>query len=131
MSRIVCALGVLCIYSATVSAAPPELSGRWSGYWISETNGHSGPLHGKFIQLDAETYRVRFHGRFAKVIPFGYSTKMHVAGGNDDVTILTASQKLGPFLGTFQMLATVTPTSFDAGFTSRSDNGRFVLSRRR
>ncbi|HEV3384727.1 MAG TPA: hypothetical protein VG097_07920, partial [Gemmata sp.] len=73
-------IGVLCAFSSTTSAAPPGLSGKWSGYWISETNGHTGSLHGNFKQLDAETYRVRFHGRFAKVIPFWYSTKMHVAG---------------------------------------------------
>ena len=131
MSRIIYVVGVLCTCTATVTAGPPELSGRWSGYWISESNGHTGPLHGKFTQLDAETYRVRFHGRFAKIIPFSYSTKMHIASGNDDVMILTTNRNLGPFLGTFQMSATATPTSFDAAFTSRNDSGRFVLTRRR
>jgi hypothetical protein len=124
-------LGVLCAFSSTISAAPPELGGQWSGYWLSETNGHTGPLHGSFKQLDAETYRVRFHGRFAKVIPFWYWTKMHVAGATDDALLLSASQNLGPFFGTFQMTATASASSFDAGFISRSDNGRFVLSRRR
>lgn len=131
MIRIVFVLALLCVCATTAAAAPPELSGRWSGYWVSETNGHTGPLHGKFTQLDDETYRVRFHGRFARVIPFWYATKLHVAGASDDVAILTASQNLGPFFGTFRMTATATATSFDAGFSSRSENGRFVLSRRR
>ena len=122
---------VLCAFATTSFSAPPELSGRWSGYWVSETNGHTGPLHGSFKQLDAETYRVRFHGRFAKVIPFWYSTKMHIAGATDDAILLSASQNLGPLFGTFRMTATASATSFDAGFTSRSDSGRFVLSRRR
>ena len=117
--------------SAQAFAAPPELSGSWSGYWVSDKNGHTGTLHGKFVQLDAETYRVSFHGRFAKVIPFWYSTKLHVAGSSDEVVLLTASQNLGPLLGTFQTTATATPTSFDAHFTSRRDSGRFVLTRRR
>jgi hypothetical protein len=131
MCRIVCALGFLCFSTASAFAAPPELSGKWSGYWVSETNGHTGPLHGSFKQLDTETYRVRFHGRFAKVVPFWYSTKMYVAGATDDAIVLTASQNLGPLFGTFQMTASATGTNFDAGFTSRGDNGRFVLSRRR
>jgi hypothetical protein len=123
-------IGVLCAFSTTASAAPPELSGQWSGYWLSEKSGHTGPLHCNFKQLDAETYRVRFHGRFAKVIPFWYSTKMHVAGATDGAILLSASQNLGLF-GTFQMTAAATGSDFDASFTSRSDNGRFVLFRRR
>jgi hypothetical protein len=130
MSRYLCVVGFLCNISTTVSAAPPELSGQWSGYWVSDKSGHTGPLHGKFKQLDDETYRVRFHGRFAKVIPFWYSTKMHVSGIGDDSVLLTASQNL-PLFGTFQTTAAATATSFDAGFTSRSDTGRFVLTRRR
>jgi hypothetical protein len=70
MLRIAFVVGVLCAFSATAFADPPELTGRWSGYWVSEKNGHTGPLNGKFVRLDDETYRVRFHGRFAKVIPF-------------------------------------------------------------
>jgi hypothetical protein len=122
---------ILGAISTTAFAEPPELSGSWSGYWVSDKNGHTGPLHGKFTQLDAETYRVRFHGRFAKVIPFWYSTKMRVAGTSDDVVLLSASQNLGPLLGTFQTTATATATSFDAQFTSRGDSGRFVLTRQR
>lgn len=131
MIRIAIVLGVLVSFSTGAFAAPPELTGRWSGYWVSEKSGHTGPLHGKFVQLDDETYRVRFHGRFAKIIPFAYSTKMHVAGTSDDVVALTANQNLGPFLGTFQTSATATATFFDASFTSRGDSGRFVLTRRR
>ncbi len=130
MIRLACAVGVLCAFSAAASAAPPELTGRWSGYWVSEKSGHTGPLHGKFVQLDDETYRVRYHGRFAGIIPFVYSAKMHVEGMTDDAILLTANQNL-PFFGSFQTTATSTATSFDASFTSRSDSGRFVLSRRR
>jgi hypothetical protein len=131
MFRIAFVAGILCAFAATASAAPPELNGRWSGYWVSDKSGHTGPLHGKFVQLDSETYRVRFHGRFAKIIPFVYSTKLHVEGTTEDTVVLSANQNLGPFLGTFQTSALATATSFDASFTARSDSGRFVLSRRR
>jgi hypothetical protein len=131
MRRTAIAFFVLCAFTTTASAASPDLTGRWSGYWVSDKNGHTGPLHGKFTQLDADTYRVRYRGRFAKIIPFMYSTKMHVEGVGDDVVLLTASQNLGPLLGTFQSSATATSTSFNADFSSRGDSGRFVLSRRR
>jgi hypothetical protein len=131
MFRTLFVASVLAISASTASSAPPELSGRWSGYWISDTNGHHGPLHGKFTQLDSETYRVNFHGRFAKIVPFWYSTKLTVVGGDDDVVVLTASRNLGALLGTFQTTAVATGASFDAQFSSRNDSGRFVLTRRR
>jgi hypothetical protein len=122
---------VVSVCPSLAYAGPPELSGQWSGYWVSDKNGHTGPLHGKFTQLDCETYRVRYHGRFAKVIPFWYTTKMHVTGAFDDSLVLTASQNLGPFLGTFKTTAVATPSSFEAQFSSRGDSGRFVLTRQR
>lgn len=112
------------------SAQPPVLSGRWDGYWVSDANGHTGPLHARFRQLDADTYRVAFRGRFAKVVPFWYATKLHVAGAGDGTVVLTASQRL-PFVGEYRTTAAATATDFDAAFTSRKDSGRFVLTRRR
>src|SRR5262245_15042767 len=66
-------VGVL-LLAASVQAQPPDLTGRWSGRWESDKNGHSGPLHARFRQLDCETYRVAFRGRFWGVFPFYYRT---------------------------------------------------------
>src|SRR6056297_3148322 len=49
-------------------AASPQ--GRWSGTWTSESTGHRGTLKARIRQVDANTYRAIFMGRFAKVIPF-------------------------------------------------------------
>ncbi len=130
MSRFVLVAVVALAFAGTAAAQPPDLTGRWSGYWVSETNGHTGPLHGRFRQLDADTYRVAFRGRFAKVVPFWYTTKLHVAGVDDGVVILTASQRL-PLVGEYRTTAVATATHFDANFTSAKDSGRFVLTRRR
>ncbi|MBA4188542.1 MAG: hypothetical protein C0467_11100 [Planctomycetaceae bacterium] len=128
MSRYALAFLVITL-PGVANAQPPELSGRWSGYWVSDKNGHTGPLHGRFRQIDADTYRVAFHGRFAKVIPFWYTTKLHVEGTGDGVVLLGASQNL-PLLGEYRTSATATANSFNATFTSRKDAGRFVLNRR-
>jgi hypothetical protein len=123
-------VGVLLLVASGVGAQPPDLSGKWSGRWVSDKNGHSGPLHARFRQLDGDTYRVAFRGRFWGVFPFFYRTTMNVAGTGGDAAILTASQRLGP-LGTFTTTAVATSTNFDAAFSSRNDSGRFVMSRRR
>jgi hypothetical protein len=130
MSRVALAVVVALVFADTASAQPPVLAGRWSGEWISDANGHHGPLHGRFRQLDADTYRVAFRGRFAKVIPFWYSTKLHVAGVGDGVVLLTVTKRL-PLVGEFRTTAIATATHFDATFTSAKDSGRFVLTRRR
>jgi hypothetical protein len=127
---LVVAVFALLGFAGTASAQSPDLSGRWSGYWVSDRNGHTGPLHGRFRRLDADTYRVAYTGRFWGVFPFRYSTNMQVVGVGDGVVQLAASRRLGP-LGTFTTLATATETHFDATFWSRNDSGRFVMSRRR
>lgn len=131
--RRVLALAALCVlpsvsFAQTVPAGP-DVSGRWSGYWVSDTNGHTGPLHARFTPKGDDAYRVTYRGRFAKVIPFRYATTMDVIGRDDGVVVLSAERSLGPF-GTFRTTATVTGTNFDATFTSRRDSGRFVLQKR-
>jgi hypothetical protein len=112
------------------AAGAPDLSGKWSGYWVSDKNGHTGPLHGRFRPIDGDTYRVTYRGRFWGVFPFRYGTTMDVVGAGDGVVQLAASRRIGP-LGTFSTTATATDSHFDAAFASRNDSGRFVLSRRR
>jgi hypothetical protein len=130
MIRLIAVCALLVLLNGFAQAQPPELSGKWSGRWVSDKNGHSGPLHARFRQLDGESYRVAFRGRFWGVFPFFYRTTMNVEGSGEDVAVLTASQRLGP-LGTFTTTAVATSTSFDATFSSRNDSGRFVMSRRR
>jgi hypothetical protein len=110
-------------------AAGPDLSGDWSGCWISAKNGHRGPLRATFTRCSDGCYQVRFKGRFARIVPFRYRTSMTVTGTGDGVVLLSASRKLGPVLGTFTMTAVATETTFDAEFTSKNDCGRFVLTR--
>lgn len=130
MIRSLIALALLLVLAAPGSAQPPDLSGRWSGYWVSDKNGHTGPLHGRFRQVDAETYRVAYHGRFWRVFPFYYRTTMHLDGTGDGIAMLSASQRLGP-LGTFTTTALATDIDFNATFAAPNDSGRFVMSRRR
>jgi hypothetical protein len=109
--------------------AEPDLTDRWSGCWISDKNGHHGPLHATFCRTDACHYRVTFHGRFWKVIPFRYALTMAVVGRDGDKVLLSGSQPLGPLLGSFDYTATATHSEFTATFKSKNDCGRFELTR--
>jgi hypothetical protein len=111
----------------TMATASDPLSGRWTGYWSSDVNGHRGPLRAT-VSPSQSGYDVRFSGRFARVIPFVYRTHLDVVGAVGEATLLSAERRI-PLFGTFRTDAAVTPTSFDATFRSRKDGGRFVLTR--
>ncbi|XZE54518.1 hypothetical protein SH139x_000488 [Planctomycetaceae bacterium SH139] len=100
--------------------------GKWRGEWISGTNGHRGPLRASIRQTAAGDYRAVFAGRFAKVIPFVYSTRLTPTPWPGQYT----SVKRLPLVGTYRMSATVTPGHFEATFQGRKDQGVFRLDRR-
>jgi hypothetical protein len=117
------------IAAAQQPVAVPDLTGNWSGHWESCKNGHHGPLSARFCKADDGHYKVVFRGRFLKVVPFRYATTLTVTGYDGDRVFLGASKRLGPVLGSFSMDADATSSDFTARFTSRDDNGLFVLRR--
>jgi hypothetical protein len=108
----------------SVHAASP--TGNWRGSWSSQTTGHTGPLRARVRQIDEDTYRAVFVGRFAKVVPFIYPAKLERVPGTCDC--YRSSQRL-PLLGTYQMTATISSGAFHARYQSRKDHGSFDLAR--
>jgi hypothetical protein len=105
-----------------------DLSGEWSGRWESTRSGRGGPLRACFWQLDELHYRVRFRGRFLKIIPFRYQVTLDVTGHEDGKVLLAGRERLWLF-GTFDYLAGVAAGQFNATYTSKRDNGIFTLTR--
>ena len=124
--RIACL--VLLFSAAELRSAEPDLSGRWSGHWRSETTGHDGPLNARFKRTDATHYRVVFTGSFFKVIPFRYAQTLNVTGTDGNVVYLSGSSRLLGF-GNFCFDASATGCQFRATYSSRNDRGEFVLSK--
>lgn len=107
-----------------------DLSGNWSGNWISDNSGHSGLMKAVFRSAGAESYEVTFSGRFFKVIPFRYKVVLSVKGKDGEKLLLSGNQRLFGF-GTFEYTAVADESSFSASYSSRKDNGRFELSKTR
>ena len=128
------ALFAACIISAEgftqEKDTTPNLSGSWSGNWISDGSGHKGPMKATFRSTGNDSYEVTFSGRFLKVIPFRYKAYLSVTGKDGDKLILTGNQKLLGF-GTFEYDARADNDSFIANYSSKKDNGRFELYRLR
>ena len=128
LGKLVLMASLCGILVSASSAQAVDLSGSWSGYWISDSTGHRGPLRCNFTLLDNGTYQARFSGRFLKVIPFRYSVDLNVVQDGDTV-ILAGEQVLGRRLGTFHYDAQATCDEFVANYSSCKDQGRFVLTR--
>jgi hypothetical protein len=106
-----------------------ELSGRWQGYWSSDSTGHRGPLRCTLTRLDETSYQADFSGRFFKLIPFRYSIVLTVISDDGHTVQLSGSHYLGRRLGTFTYFAQATCDEFVASYESCKDCGQFVLSR--
>jgi hypothetical protein len=107
----------------------PDLSGEWCGNWQSCTSGHKGPMRATFCRTCDGNYQVTFVGRFCMLIPFRYTTNLTVTGYTDGVVYMSGSQNLGPIFGTFSYNACANDCQFASGYSSRKDQGQFVLSR--
>ncbi|MGI9467914.1 MAG: hypothetical protein ACR2OA_12395 [Rubripirellula sp.] len=124
LAFVVVMLTSLVTTSPTLSATSP--TGKWRGSWNSSSTGHNGPLKARVRQVDHDTYRALFVGRFAGVIPFAYPARLDRVAGTENQ--YTSSQRL-PLLGTYRMNATVTPSRIRANFRGGRDSGTFNLSR--
>ncbi len=114
---------------AAEAKAPTDLSGHWSGTWLSHSNGHDGPLTGDFRKIDDDHYCVHFSGRFMGLLPFDYDVVLTVTERKGDQMTMSGSSNLGFLFGTFWYTATVTDTSFVASYCSKRDQGVFNMTR--
>lgn len=115
------------LFCVPVALAQPPVTGRWAGEWVTDGNGHRGPLRATVVPA-GDGYDARFSGRFAKVIPFTYRQHLTTVGTDGQTMFLSADRRL-PLFGTFHLLATATADRFDATFTTGKETGRFVLRR--
>ncbi|MSR32168.1 MAG: hypothetical protein EXR99_11740 [Gemmataceae bacterium] len=129
--RLAGALLFLCLATFSLQAKDPpapDLSGSWSGLWISDGSGHQGPMRATFQPAGDGSYDVLFTGRFFKVFPFRYRANLAVTGKEGNKIKLEGSKRL-PGFGVFTFKALADEKSFRAEYSSRKDNGRFEFDR--
>lgn len=105
-----------------------ELDGAWRGDWVDNKSGHQGPLRARFQQCEDGNYRVVFSGRFAKVIPFRYTTTLNVVGRDGDQIIMAGESRVGGIMR-FSYQAVADEHHFHSQYSSRRWTGEFNLCR--
>jgi len=126
----VLALAACAAADETPATTTVDLSGKWSGCWRSDKNGHHGKMTASFCRIDDCSYRGTFVGTFWKVFPFFYTETFTITAYSNDQVWVSASKVLGPRLGRFDVHATATATHFTATFQSSRDWGVFLLERK-
>ncbi|MBU6293201.1 MAG: hypothetical protein KJS91_00845 [Planctomycetes bacterium] len=114
---------------AALTVRADDSRSRWKGQWTSDSTGHKGPLRATVVQEGPDSYKARFAGRFAGVVPFMYTSKMQVTGVENGRVHLAADRKL-PMFGQFSTRAVIDGDRFDATFKAKNDQGSFRMERR-
>ena len=115
--------------AAAVVPSAPDLSGRWTGTWSSQSTGHQGPMTAEFCRVNDSQYAVSFTGKFCAIIPFRYKATLNAKHNPDGSVQLSGSRHLGLLFGTFRFQGIVTDNRFQATYCSKDDTGNFRLTR--
>lgn len=128
-----CASILLCLVAVRPAPAEhpplPDLSGCWSGRWLSCTTGHQGPLHATICRIDEGHYCAEFRGRFFLILPFRYRVMLNVVGQEGGKVLLAGQKDMGRRYGVFTYCASADCCEFAADYFSCKDQGNFFLCR--
>lgn len=124
---IILTLGTMLLHANTSQAADLE-GGGWRGAWVDNNSGHEGPLRARFRATNDGNYRVVFTGRFFKVIPFRFATKLNVVEQDCDRVVFAGESRIMGF-SRFSYHAVADSHHFNAQYQSRRWTGEFNLSR--
>jgi len=108
-----------------------DISGRWTGIWKSDSNGHNDKLRCIISKIDDQHYNAQFHAKYKKILSFGYTVPLTVTVTNQsDRRDFKGEADLGKLAGglyTYEGFAT--PTNFFSRYNSRYDHGIFEMVR--
>jgi len=116
--------------TARQPAPVADISGRWEGVWVSEVSGHRGRLRAILTPETNQVWRARFHARYAGLLTFGYTVRLHTTAVADGEVRFEGEADLGKLAGgVYTYAGRANTTNFFATYQSRDDHGRFELRR--
>lgn len=109
--------------------SPNSIAGRWEGKWTSEVNGHTGRLRCLLTRESDASYRAQFRATYWKIFRFSYAVSLTVEE-HDGVWRLDGEEDLGKMAGgVYRYEGRVSPTNFEATYSSKYDHGIFKMQR--
>lgn len=106
-----------------------DITGRWEGRWVSESNGHNGKLRCVMTRATSDTCLAHFHATYAGIFSFGYTATLNVT--NDVAGFrLSGEADLGKLAGgVYRYDGLANPTNFLCRYQAADDHGRFEMTR--
>jgi len=112
----------------TKSVAETGVAYRWTGEWISETNGHRGALRCLLTQTSPTEYAANFYAVYAGVLRVCYSVPLH-GRKNDKTLILEGDADIGRLAGgVYHYSGEATAQAFRCTYQCKYDRGIFEMS---
>jgi hypothetical protein len=134
---VLCSCGVYSYHSGFAEASsklprpPSNAEGPWLGTWVSEVNGHTGPLW-CIVQPtpnDPGKYDFRYRAGWG-ILKFGdYTHTVSAELGKEGSLSLSGEMKLPGGLGTYQVKGRITRETFIATYQGAGDHGTMTLNR--
>lgn len=117
--------------SAALPRPPANAEGPWLGTWVSEVNGHTGPLWCIVQPTPGNPGKYDFRYRAGwGVLKFGdYTHTAPSKPGKDGSLALSGEMELPGGLGTYQVKGKLTRETFDATYQGAGDRGTMSLKR--
>jgi hypothetical protein len=107
---------------------PYGIDGRWQGTWLSEGDGHHGPLLCAIHDYGDGHYDAAFNAAYARVFKFSYDAKFSGRPAGELVH-LQGETNLGWPIGVYRYDGMVSKTQFYCTYRSKDDHGYFALAR--
>jgi hypothetical protein len=106
-----------------------SITGRWTGKWLSEVNGHTGKLQCVVTETDGRYYRARFHATYGSALRVCYTVELSVERVNGKFEF-EGEADLGKLAGgVYHYRGEVTTTGFVSSYKCSYDQGIFRMSR--
>lgn len=115
-------------WRAAIDRPARGIEGRWKGKWVSEVDGHSGPIQCAVRRQGPTTYLASFSGTFWEIFPFQYDATLR-GQANDGQVNLSGAQDLGIPMGVFFYNGHAEDDRFYLTYHSQYDGGHFVMTR--
>ena len=123
-----CGVGFQKEWNKAAGAASDGLSGRWSGTWKSDVNGHNGRLRCVVAEGPAQGTRTfLYRAHWMKILSATLSTEKRVKKTGEGWQF-SGGKDLGRF-GKFQCDGTVKGDTFSSSYKSELDHGTFTMRR--
>lgn len=117
--------------SSELPLPPTNAEGTWLGMWVSEVNGHTGPLWCIVRPTPDQPGKYDFRYRAGwGVLKFGdYTHTVPAKLAADGSMKLSGEMSLPGGFGTYQVEGRLTRDSFNSTYHSKVDSGTMILRR--